>query len=462
MNRGIYNNIKWLPLLLILLLLGNRSAVAQNTTLTLQDCRDLALKFNKQLQASKSSVDAAKFTAKSYKANFFPNIKANAIGLYSGASLSYNSGEGQLPVFSTSSGQPVPTGEFAFFPGVALKLDIEGLFNGGVMLEQPIYMGGKVRNAYKMANIATQMALADKQRTENEVIFATDNAYTLAVQAQELYKVASSYKLLLDELLKNVESAHKHGLKPKSDVLKVKVKLNESLLAVKKAENAIRLAKMNLCYMIGKPLSSSVELENNIVVDLNELNAFITDISSRPEYVLLSKQVDLVNQQVKLSRSEMLPNVGLMGSYGYTYGLKLNDKNMFNNFNYAFMVNVSIPIFHFGAGRNKVKAAKAKLEQTIKNRDDLNLKMELELAQAVNNLDEAKLEYEISGIALNQAQESVSVSEGEYKAGLETLANLLEVQALWQQAYEQNVMAKFNLYLTYMAYKKACGTIANE
>ncbi len=448
---------------IIVLLTFNIALYAQQVhKLTMQECRDMALRFNKQLEASKSSVDAAKFTAKSVKANFFPNIKANAIGFYSDNTLEYNSGEGQLPVFSTTSGQPVPTGEFAYFPGVALALDIDGAFNGSLMLEQPVYMGGKVRNAYKMSKIALQMTQADEKRVENEVIYKTDNAYTLAVQAQELYKVAQSYKLLLEELLRNVESAYKHGLKPKSDVLKVRVKLNESLLALKKAENGIKLSRMNLCYMIGKPLHSDVQLENNISVDMKEYESFVTDISMRPEYTLLSKQVELVNQQVKLSRSEVLPNIAFLGSYGYTYGLKLNDQNLMDGFNYAFMLNVKIPIFHFGAGRNKIKAAKAKLQQTKNNRDDLNLQMELELAQAVNNLEEAKMEYQISEMSLQQAQESRLMSEKEYKAGMESLVSLLEVQALWQQAYQQNVTAKYKLYLTYVAYQRACGVISKQ
>lgn len=446
--------------LYIIALLSCSALQAQNTSvLTLQECRDMALKFNKQLEAASSNVDAAKFTSKSYKANFFPNIKANATGFYSGSSLNYNSGEGQLPVFSTSSGQPLPTGEFAYFPGVALKLDIDGVFNGGVTVEQPIYMGGKVRKAYKMSKIAAEMAEVDKKRAENEVIYKTDNAYTLVVKAQELCKVANAYKLLLEELLKNVESAFKHGLKSKSDVLKVQVKLNESLLALKKAENGLTLAKMNLCYMIGRPLTSDVELENNANINIDEFDAFVTDITMRPEYTLLLKQVDLVNEQVKLSRSEVLPNVALMGGYGYTYGLKLNDQTLMNGFNYALMVNVNIPIFHFGAGRNKIKAAKAKLEQTEKNREDLNLQMQLELSKAVNNLEEAKLEYQLSQTSLEQAKESKRVSQKEYEAGLEPLSNLLEVQALWQKAYQENIMAKYNLYLMYVAYKKACGVI---
>ena len=58
--------------------------------------------------------------------------------------------------------------------------------------------------------------------------------------------VADAYHAVLTELKNNVESAYKHGLKPQNDVLKVQVKLNESELGIRKAENALRLATMNL------------------------------------------------------------------------------------------------------------------------------------------------------------------------------------------------------------------------
>jgi outer membrane protein TolC len=38
----------------------------------------------------------------------------------------------------------------------------------------------------------------------------------------------------------------------------------------------------------------------------------------------------------------------------------------------------------------------------------------------------------------------------------------LEAQALWQQAYETKVDARFQLYLNYVAYLKAAGTLHDK
>ena len=85
--------------------------------------------------------------------------------------------------------------------------------------------------------------------------------------------------------------------------------------------------------------------------------------------------------------------------------------------------------------------------------------MLLELTQAANNLDEAQLESTIAERSLQQAEENMRVSRSQYDVGLETLSDHLEAQAMWQQAYETHVDARFRLYLNYVAYLKATGTL---
>ena len=56
---------------------------------------------------------------------------------------------------------------------------------------------------------------------------------------------------------------------------------------------------------------------------------------------------------------------------------------------FSVLLNVSIPLFHFGERSNKVRAAKAKLMQSRLEQENMNEQMMLELTQAANNLDES-------------------------------------------------------------------------
>lgn len=429
-------------------------------TLSLKECREMALKYNKEIAASVKQTESARYTAKSYKGNFFPNFTASGTGLYSNADGSYGIAGGNLPTFlPDATGQPVPNGGFAYFPGINLDYKIGWVYMGGVQVEQPLYMGGKILSAYRMSILGKEMAQMNETLTATEVILKTDQAYALVVKAKEMKTVADKYNAVLAELKKNVESAHKHGLKPQNDVLKVQVKLNESELSIRKAENALRLATMNLCHLIGKPLTSDIRVSGAFPEIEQGLEIQVLDITARPEYGILDKQVAIAKQQVKLNRSELLPKIGVRGSYDYVHGLEINKENLLDKGSFSVLLNVSVPLFHFGERSNKVRAAKAKLEQTRLQQQNMNEQMLLELTQAANNLDEAKLESELSNRSLQQAEENMRVSKSQYEVGLETLSDHLEAQALWQQAYETKVDAHFQLYLNYVEYLKATGTL---
>ncbi len=448
--------------------------------LTLEQCRDMALQHNKELAAARRQTAVASYTVKSYRGNFFPDFTANATGLYGSADGTLlNIPGGNLPVLApnaSAGGQLMPNGNYAYFPGIDLNYRLGGIYLAGIQVQQPLYMGGKIRAAYKMSLLGREMAQANETLTTNDIILKTDEAYAQLVKAGEMQQVAQRYHALLTELMKTVESAHRNGLKPKNDVMKVQVKLNESELALRKAENAGRLASMNLCHHIGLPLRTQVSVSNMLPMDdelaltsgseaSGALSAFgeshqpMADITARPEYDLLDKQVAIARQQVKLERSALLPKVGVQGAYTYLHGLEINDKPLFDQGSFSVMLNVSLPLFHFGERTNKVRAAKAKLEQTRLQRESQNELMQLELMQASNQLDEARLEQQLAERSLQQAEENMRVSRKQYEVGLETLSDHLEAQALWQQAYETKVDATFQLYLKHIAYKKAAGTL---
>ena len=66
---------------------------------------------------------------------------------------------------------------------------------------------------------------------------------------------------------------------------------------------------------------------------------------------------------------------------------------------------------------------------------------------------------ELTENSLQQADENLRMTTSQYKAGMATLADNLEAQTLWQNAYEANVEAKFQQYLMRTKYLKAAGLL---
>ncbi len=427
------------------LLLCVAPAATAQQTLSLSECIELAKENNKSILAARHTLEGAGYTERSTKALFLPTISFTGLAAYSSASGSYSSGSGQLPAFSADGN---PTGGFAYFPGIDLKYKVNGAFAAGVTLEQPIYMGGKIKAGHAMAQIAQNMASENIRLTEADVILATAQAYASMVKAKELHEVALTYHELLTELMRSVTSAKNHGMKSQNDVYKVQVKLDESSLNILKADNAIRLARMNLCHYIGRSLTDSIEIDGTLpaAADLtSELS-----ISRRPEYTLLKQKEELAEKKVSLARSELLPQIGFVGGVSYTNAVTLNGTRLLNGVSYMVGVKASVPIYDFGYNSNKVKAAKAELRATAQQRADTDELLTLQLAQSRNNLEEAEAEMKLADTSVASAKENMRLSRLNYEKGFETLADYLESQTLYRQALQQQVEARNNHYLAYL------------
>ena len=96
---------------------------------------------------------------------------------------------------------------------------------------------------------------------------------------------------------------------------------------------------------------------------------------------------------------------------------------------------------------SKVRSKKAEHQIAMLQREDASEKMMLEMTMALNQVDESKLEVDMTAEALDQAEENLKTSTDQYEVGLETLTEHLEAQTLWQKAWAENVEAKAQLRL---------------
>ncbi len=441
--------------------------VGYPTSVSLQKCREMALENNIEGNIAKEQINAAGYRATAYKTNYFPKVSATGGYLYTDATMSETIEGGNLPTFiPDGQGGAIPNGGFAFMPDIPLEFNLNGTYNGSLRIEQPIFTGGKITAAHKMAKTGLEMAQVNEKLSTDQIILLCDEAYWNCVKAEAMIVTATQYKETLQELFRTVEGAVEEGMTHRKDLLSVQVKMNEAELNLTRAENGYRLAIMNLNHIIGVPLHNATEVADSFDEDssinlmpasFGASNSF--DITLRPEYNLLSKQVEMKMHQVKMVRSDFLPNVGVMGMYGYTNGLKMNGEKLLNGANLSALLSVSIPIFNWGEGRNKIKEAKMEGLIAEMQLNHSQQKMTLEATQAMYKLNEAQLEVTLSSKSVEQAQENMKVSKERYNTGMETLSNYMEAQTMWQNAMSTLISAKASLNLSKTTYLKATGRL---
>lgn len=457
--------------------------------LSIEECRRLALENNKKTQIAALATQQAQATSRSTRAMFLPDFSLAGIAAYSNASGAFGLDiSGILPAIhalgpslvsntiqsAVASGHLTPAaaqqmGQLlqqklsSLSPSIdLLDYKVNWVYHGGVMMKQPLYMGGKIRAGYRMSKLAVDLYRQNERKTQAEVIEDADQAYATLVKATELKTVAEKYREVLLELDRNVESAVRHGMRLENDRMKVQVKLSEAELQIRKAENGIRLAQMNLCHVIGRPLTERPTVSSQYPRVEDAASIMAADITQRPEYAMLEGKAQIESEQVKVTRSAMLPQLALLASYGYTGGLEVNGNNLLDGASFTGGVTLSVPIYHFGERTNKLKAARLKAEQAQLEKEEKAELMMLELSQCANNLDESQLECQLAEKTLTQAENAMQISKKLHEAGTETLSDYLEAQAIWQKAYETRVESYFQRYLASVRYLKAAGRLVER
>lgn len=421
--------------------------------ISLEKCIELAKSNNQKVVASGYQIAAAKYEKKATFSNYLPTIALGANGLYSDLETTFNIDGGLLPVLSANG---LYTGQSAYFPGITLDLCVDWLYNANVQLQQPLFMGGKIIAGHKMGKLGQQMALQKGRLTVSQVIYETAQAYANVVQASEMVKVATAYNELLVELKRSVDRAFERGVKTKNDVLKVQVKLSEGQLNLMRAQNAVQLATMNLCHYIGYTLTTQLVVDT--IFPEVPGNVAAPDITLRPEVQLLAYGNELMRQKVNVARADMLPQLGVVGQYGYINAFKLNGNNLFDDWNFAVAFQLSVPIFN-NATYNKYRSAKMQYKQCQANQQEELELMTLQITQTINSMGEAAFEVKLAESACHAAAQNLHASNSQYNAGVESLSELLEAQVLWLQAKQTLIQAKVAQYLRFLDYKKASGIL---
>jgi len=460
-------------LFLILLLASCFGGMGQEL-LSLEKCRELAVQKSVDLQIAGKQVDQAETEKAAVRTMRLPNLSASALGLWLNKNIEMEMllptkkpdvSTGELipnTMIDPTTGMPVTGVDgnpvFNMYAWLPLTINLGGAYMAGVSLEQPLYTGGKITAGNKMADIGLGMANENLKLQKMNTLAEADRAYWTFVSVNEKVNLAEKAVAMLDTLVRVVEDSYEVGLASRNDLLKARVEYNNATLALHKAKNGLELSRMELCRVTGYAMDTPLETADT-AIDISFLPvAEKENISKRPEYQLLAKNIALQEENIKRTRADYLPVAGISAGYNHIGGIEFSGED-FDNTSLHVMASVKIPIFHWGEG--KKKTASAKIEKEIK---ELELEknsqlLELEIQQTRLNLNAALKRIEIAEMALVQAEENLRVSNDNYELGMEDITSLLVAQTRWQEAFSEVIEARVAYKLKETAYLKATGQI---
>ena len=348
----------------------------------------------------------------------------------------------------------------------AFRTDTRNMYAGALTLTQPLYMGGKIRAYNKITRYAEELARQQHNSGMQEVILSTDQAYWQVVSLANKKKLAEGYLELLQKIESDMDKMIAEGVATKADGLSVKVKVNEAEMTLTKVNDGLTLARMLLCQLCGIDLSTPITLADEQEEDLSDNAPMPTrdiDMNSvyalRPEIRSLELATQMYHQKVNVVRADYLPSIALIGGYTAT------NPSVFNSFENKFKgmwnvgVTVSLPIWHWGEGIYKVKAAKSAARIAQYQLDDAKEKIELQVNQSAFQVNEAAKKLAMAEKNLEKANENLRYATLGFEEGVIPTSNVLEAHTAWLSAQSEKIDAQIDVKLTEIYLKKATGQL---
>ena len=346
----------------------------------------------------------------------------------------------------------------------AFRTDTRNIFAAAVMLRQPIYMGGAITAANRMAEINEQLSANSFNAANQNTLYTIDQTYWTVVSLRQKERLAKSFLELVKKLDSDVHKMIQEGVATRADGLKVDVKVNEAEMAVTQVENGLSLAKMLLCQLCGLPVSDEITLADENTDNLSASAASAqfnmeTAMSNRPELKMLENAVEISEQTTKLVRAAFLPQVALTGGY------MVMNPNPFNGFEKEFSgvfnvgVLVRVPVWNWFEGAYKVRASKAATTMANLELDDAREKIELQVNQSSFKVKEANKRLAMAMKNAERAEENLRCANLGFKEGVMQSTEVMEAQTAWLQAHTQKIDAAIDVRLSQISLNKALGIL---
>ena len=497
------------------MLAGAAAPISAQRLLTLDSCRAMALRNNKQLSISKVKQDIAANLRRSARTMYLPHVNAFGTYMHTTEPISLLSTDQQHTLSNLGTGivnSPTFQEDYQLAAGIMQKATpvmsllglseqemqalatkmktapqtIEGVMNGlgqkivdaldtdtrnvwagSIMLAQPLFMGGSIVAINRLANINEEMARNSIDAREQATIYATDKAYWQVVSLRHKQRLAEAYLKLVKQLDDNVQKMIEEGVATRSDGLSVDVKVNEAEMTLTKVNDGLVLSRMLLCQTIGLPINEQIilpeeEAESVASVAITPQMDITQALTNRPELKQLENVTEMAHQTTNIMRAGFMPQVALTGGYSVSNPNVLNgfQKNFRGFWNVGLLVR--IPIWNWGATLYKVRASKGATAIANLALVEARELIELQATQTAYQMDEANKRLTLAESSVKRADENLRTANLGFSEGVITPTTVMEAQTAWLQAKSQRIDAEIDVRLSQVNLKKAMGTLTAE
>jgi outer membrane protein TolC len=405
-------------------------------TISLEKCLDLTWKNSKQLQQAAESIKIAQAGVQEVSGGFWPSV-------------GYRYGYGAQLVGPDLSILP---------PSTKSQMEaMEGLnFCGSLSVTQPLYTGGKLTAALKLAQLKLASAREDQRKAKQQLSYNVKEAYYRFWLAEKILDVAQDSYNNMGLHYQRVSNLNKAGTASAFDLLQAKVQWDNQKPQVIKAKNGLALAKLNLVTLMGLEPSrdfkveydpATLQLPETVTLTLPTL--LDEAYQKRPEIHQIQQLSEIATANQQLAKAGYLPAVALSLNYSLPASTQMTLGDSPSK-TLILSANLSGLLFDGFATSARVTSAQENLNLAQMKENSLKDQIRLEAAQALQSLEESIETTFANQANIQLAQESIKQVQIRFTAGVATTSDITDSQLALEQilnGYYQGISS----YLTGLA-----------
>jgi outer membrane protein len=398
---------------------------------------DRAVELNEQVRSTRAARQAAEGQVVQARAGALPQV--NGVVNYNRALASIFEG---INLFPPGDGEEPGENPFA-----ALPFGQANTWMAALSISQPIYAAGRISTGL---NIARQVRLASELEVleaETEVALQVRQAYFQAVLAGEFVAIAREAYGLATAQLEQVELFRAQGAASEFDVLRARVERDNLEPQIVEAQNARRLAELNLKRLAHIPADQPVALVTPMDPALADVDraALRASVARRPVLQALAAVTAAREGAVRIARADRLPMV--TGTANFSYQAFPREFQPFTadwRRDWGVGFQVSIPIFDGFRTGGRVQQAQAELTQSELLREQVRQGLELELEAALGEFDAARAQIDARRATVGQARRALELAELRFRSGMATQLDISSARLMLEQARVNEVQSLYN------------------
>ena len=399
--------------------------ITPGEVLNLQQCVEIALQNHPYIHAARETVRVYESRIGQARAGYLPQ-------------LTFESGYQRIGAASLSG----------------VDVDPYNRCSNSLNLNQLLFDFGKTFNQIQIQSLSTESARADFRDVSGQVIFNVKQAYYVYLQAKMSVDVARETVNQFQQHFERATAFFETGTRSKIDVTSAEVNLSNSKISLLKAENTLRLARVNLNNAMGLTNAPAYEIKEVLSYAPHNISleqALKKGYENRPDIISTTKKKEALEKTVLLNQKGYLPVLSGSAAYGYLGNDTTTDKN------WNVGVFLTFPLFTGLSTKYQIDEARANLNVLKANENYLLQAVSLEIESAYLSLHEARERIDAGKVIVRQAEENLELARGRYEAGVGSSIEITDAMITLNNAKMTYITALADYQVAWANLEKAMG-----